>query len=179
MAGMAYYPPAGSHQTIVYPGTPVAPSNYLSPQQQLAPNVIYVPSSPSSRSSRHDDRDRRHSRRHSDSHGRSHSSSHKHGHRRHESDGHHRHRSSSHHRRDRSPQVVMVHPQTSPVVVAPNGYQYYRPTWTQRLRQFFGLAPNYNNYNTHSSGFFGRSRRRYDPYTGAELDRYGQPIYRR
>ena len=110
---MAYYPPPGSHQTFVYPNTPLASSNYLTPQ----PNVIYVPSRTSSRNSRHDDRERRHGRSHSDSHGHSRSSSsRKHGHRRHESDGHHKHRrSSSHRRRDRSPQVVaVVHPQGVP-----------------------------------------------------------------
>ena len=65
-----------------------------------------------------------------------------------------------------------------------NAYGYYRPTWSERLRQFFGFAPTSHQYkyksNTHSWGFFGRSRRpQYvDPYSGTEVDRYGRPVVR-
>ncbi|KAG5641400.1 hypothetical protein DXG03_005336 [Asterophora parasitica] len=63
------------------------------------------------------------------------------------------------------------------------GGQYYKVSFGERIRRFFGLAPRgpfkYRN-NKGMWGFLGYSRRqRYsDARTGAEVDRQGRPIYR-
>ncbi|KAF9534843.1 hypothetical protein CPB83DRAFT_879138 [Crepidotus variabilis] len=76
----------------------------------------------------------------------------------------------------------------APMVMQPSyagGYHPHRHPYSfgNRLRRFFGLAPNINvTYKSDRStwGFMGYSRRpRYvDARTGGEVDRQGRPVYR-
>ncbi|KAH0587499.1 hypothetical protein J132_08518 [Termitomyces sp. J132] len=104
---------------------------------------------------------------------------------------HHTHRSRHSHRsHHHSHGQPVIAPVAAPVVLQPGhaGYgvyapDYYRLSFVERLRRFFGLAPRgpfkYRN-NKGTWGFMGYSRRqRYsDARTGAEVDRKGRPIYR-
>ncbi|KIL70125.1 hypothetical protein M378DRAFT_603611 [Amanita muscaria Koide BX008] len=133
------------------------------------------------------DRDRHHKHR-SQSRHRSHHSDRD---RRHHKDDRKRHR--GHRKHHTAPQVI-VPPQMVaqyPGQVAPSaGYPYpgahydYRPSFGQRIRQFFGFAPASPHYqyksDTHSWGFLGRSKRpRYiDARTGVEVDRHGRTVHR-
>ncbi|KAM6495949.1 hypothetical protein JOM56_008655 [Amanita muscaria] len=66
----------------------------------------------------------------------------------------------------------------------PGAHYDYRPSFGQRIRQFFGFAPASPHYqyksDTHSWGFLGRSKRpRYiDARTGVEVDRHGRTVHR-
>jgi len=74
----------------------------------------------------------------------------------------------------------------APVIMQPSyagAYGYNTYSFGNRLRRFFGLAPNANVRYKHDRstwGFMGYSRRqRYvDARTGGEVDRQGRPVYR-
>jgi len=74
----------------------------------------------------------------------------------------------------------------APVIMQPSyagAYGYNQYSFGNRLRRFFGMAPNANVRYKHDRstwGFMGYSRRqRYiDARTGGEVDRQGRPVYR-
>ncbi|TFK75982.1 hypothetical protein BDN72DRAFT_831420 [Pluteus cervinus] len=176
----SYYPTQSSHsrsrshhQPVVYT-TPSShgggvyrdayPDNNVQyVQAPMSGGVVYTTPSSSSRKKRH-----------------GHGHGHGHGH------SHSRSRSRSHH--GGGTQVIYANSQ--PMVTASSSgsrhghhhhHHSHKPSLGQRIRHFFGLAPQAKYHSRNSSwGFMGRSKRPryYDTRTGKEVDERGRPVIR-